>query len=659
MSVVIGRIDMESRGFEGGVCDNEVRGLGGAQDPNQALRVVNDGVVCEAVAGESGIEVLEGGNLGGMREGKVSIVERDDLNDLLQKSKEGVSDSIVKRSTIDDARVKADEESEISGNGVRVNVKDEFRGISLTIELHPFGNEENTSKCTDRTEHKFHQDAIKPKSKARVFGVSDLVWGKVRSHPWWPGQVFDASAASDEAKRHYKKDGVLIAYFGDQTFAWNKVGTIKPFNENLSRMEKQSNSEDFLFAVDCALDEISRRVECELACSCVSEEVYKKLRTQKIVNGGIKKESSEREGGDCSWKATLFDPRKFVADLKNIAVSPLVQFDRLKSVTKKACLCAFYRWKGYNSLPFNMIEGLYENVSFPNVKEHPCELIEVLVHTGIDPEMSNTVKKGKRKGKSGFSLDSKKTKKSLSNESEAEDMHTPLSSLLGMKRKDRDIASDDSTRSSKPQTNLQTKQGYGVGDKIMKVLSKIGKSKPREKIDLSHRNVELMIQQSSPDKLLPVLRLMAQYSGISHDMCSIIIFFSKFRDSVCLEKQQGISLEQLLDSPRDPEDVHETVNSNATDSDSTVLILKFTNTDSIPAEETLNKIFGRFVSLKESETQVLKKSNKAKVVFKKQSDAEAAFSSAGKYSVFGPSLVSYRLNYAASSEPSLAKKRTI
>ncbi|KAK9919260.1 hypothetical protein M0R45_027869 [Rubus argutus] len=27
------------------------------------------------------------------------------------------------------------------------------------------------------------------------FQVSDLVWGKVRSHPWWPGQICDPSAS--------------------------------------------------------------------------------------------------------------------------------------------------------------------------------------------------------------------------------------------------------------------------------------------------------------------------------------------------------------------------------------------------------------------------------------------------------------------------------
>ncbi|KAA8518801.1 hypothetical protein F0562_016425 [Nyssa sinensis] len=78
----------------------------------------------------------------------------------------------------------------------------------------------------------------------------------------------------------------------------------------------------------------------------------------------------------------------------------------------------------------------------------------------------------------------------------------------------------------------------------------------------------------------------------------------------------------------------------------TALILNFTDLDSVPSETNLNKIFCRYGPLNERETEVLKKGNRAKVVFQRRSDAETAFSSAGKFSIFGPSLVSYRLNYS-------------
>ncbi|KAG1330779.1 hypothetical protein COCNU_02G007470 [Cocos nucifera] len=54
------------------------------------------------------------------------------------------------------------------------------------------------------------------------FSILDMVWGKVRSHPWWLGQIFDPSDASEMALEHEKKDHFLVAYFGDKTFAWRE-----------------------------------------------------------------------------------------------------------------------------------------------------------------------------------------------------------------------------------------------------------------------------------------------------------------------------------------------------------------------------------------------------------------------------------------------------
>ena len=55
----------------------------------------------------------------------------------------------------------------------------------------------------------------------RDFAPPELVWGKVRSHPWWPGQVFDAADASEIALQHRRAGAPLVAYFWDRTFAWS------------------------------------------------------------------------------------------------------------------------------------------------------------------------------------------------------------------------------------------------------------------------------------------------------------------------------------------------------------------------------------------------------------------------------------------------------
>ena len=90
---------------------------------------------------------------------------------------------------------------------------------------------------------------VNDEEKEGEYKVSDLVWAKVRNFPWWPGQIFDPSSATDIARKHSNKKGFLVAYFGDQTFAWNEKSKIKPFRKNFSKMQKQSGSKKFHHAV--------------------------------------------------------------------------------------------------------------------------------------------------------------------------------------------------------------------------------------------------------------------------------------------------------------------------------------------------------------------------------------------------------------------------
>jgi hypothetical protein len=75
----------------------------------------------------------------------------------------------------------------------------------------------------------------------------------------------------------------------------------------------------------------------------------------------------------------------------------------------------------------------------------------------------------------------------------------------------------------------------------------------------------------------------------------------------------------------------------------TALVLSFGRSAAVPSELDLIKIFCRYGPLKETETEVHRDTNTAKVVFKKRVDAERGFSVVGNYSTFGPSLRSYRL----------------
>ncbi|GMP45820.1 hypothetical protein CsSME_00014201 [Camellia sinensis var. sinensis] len=82
---------------------------------------------------------------------------------------------------------------------------------------------------------------------------------------------------------------------------------------------------------------------------------------------------------------------------------------------------------------------------------------------------------------------------------------------------------------------------------------------------------------------------------------------------------------------------------------STTLILNFTDLESVPSESILNEIFSHYGPLNESVIGVMKKSKRAKVVFKRRSNVETTFNIIEKFSILGPSLVNYRLNYSSST----------
>ena len=52
--------------------------------------------------------------------------------------------------------------------------------------------------------------------------VGYFEWSKIKSHPWWPGQVYDPNGVSDKAVTAIQKGQFLVANFGDNTLAVGK-----------------------------------------------------------------------------------------------------------------------------------------------------------------------------------------------------------------------------------------------------------------------------------------------------------------------------------------------------------------------------------------------------------------------------------------------------
>ncbi|RWW76739.1 hypothetical protein BHE74_00015141 [Ensete ventricosum] len=668
-------------------------------------------------------------------------------------------------------------------------------------------NEQENSKGTDKqtVKHAAARPGISIRDKDRRalyylpykdedgFSTSDLVWGKVKSHPWWPGQICDPSDASDLALKYQKKDNFLVAYFGDKTFAWCDVSQLKHFETFFSQMEKQSSSDVFVGAVQGALDELSRRIDLGMTCFCFPQAANAGLSYQKVENSGIR-EGSNSYALDRSATLSYFQPGRLLGYVKTLAKFSNGRTNKLELVMANAQLKAFYRSKGYPQLSsFQFDDGLTVSCTdIPHSKSYrTCE---------VTIEQSNSTPSdlvfGKRKSRERGSyfnkqkhiLEDGKKQKSLSELLEAEycqfangakiesgmrDVESvPISS--GKKHKVTDTDSSDSGSGKKKRLDslgdLEIKQpsppisSFKIGECVRRVASQLTGSSPILKChnETSMKNVskkdnifDMFVSDgfshnimhspkvridisdfySSPDEMLSQLRLVGRNPIKGYSFLSTIIsFFTEFRDycvssSACQKKHpeksggrrgrkrkvdiqsafsQMTELDHMrdsywsdlvsYDSPAKSKEAHTrgqrkrretsaktstptlvsilqgtehlqvgTVSPNVrqappTDRSAisieekmveectpTALILNFSGSKSLPSETDLIRVFSHYGPLKEAATEVQRKNNRVKVVFKRRADAEIAFSSAGKYSIFGPSLLSYRLRYLPST----------
>ncbi|KAL1214648.1 PWWP domain-containing protein 3 [Cardamine amara subsp. amara] len=182
--------------------------------------------------------------------------------------------------------------------------------------------------------------------------VGDFVWGKVKNHPWWPGQIYDPSDASDLALKIKQKGKFLVAYFGDGTFAWCGASQLKPFAESFKECSKVSNSRSFLGAVEEAVEEIGKHIERVLVCDCAEEKT--KFEVRGVNNAGIKEGVLVRDVRREMISALLSGKHgEILKDVKSFAET--VSFNGLLELEMlKRKVSAFYRCKrGYGLIKYH------------------------------------------------------------------------------------------------------------------------------------------------------------------------------------------------------------------------------------------------------------------------------------------------------------------
>ncbi|XP_076941290.1 uncharacterized protein LOC143610794 [Bidens hawaiensis] len=610
---------------------------------------------------------------------------------------------------------------------------------------------------------------FKPPESEGDFSVSDLVWGKIRSHPWWPGQIIDPSGASKKAMKYYKKDSYLVAYFGDHSFAWNSPSVLTPFRANFSQYANQTNTEIFKTAVDCALDEVSRRVELGLACSCTPKEIYKKIEYQVTENGGVRKKSSKIHGKDESAHVSSFEPGKLVDYVRLLAQFP-DQGDKLDLAIAKAQLTSYGRYKGHRELTGFLACGdmLEEQEAPVNEPVKPAEQVNKNGEK-IENDLIDIVNPYKEISLSDITDDAPAPVTASASKSVG-GTSKPVSPSGLKKRKARVSVSNGSVKkqgrvsnkvSTAPVSTPTPKPSFKIGEMIQRVASQLTgpplviKSGSDPKVDLG-QHVDQTVQtpensqvESSVADMLSQLHLTAQDPMKERSFFQTIIPFFYERRAAVFSKSlkkpstvetpddgvklkppienepeefefdfdfddandsywtdriiQNHSEDQLMQDnqddqngaveeyqivehepekpakrrrqsnkkeksnkkerpnkkekraassnhkpepkpepvPEEPEIVRKRRENLATE-----VVLKFVEGINFRSEAQLNKMFRRFGPLMESETEVDRAGGRARVVFKKCSDAEVAHNSAGQFNIFGSVNVSYELNYS-------------
>ncbi|RDX58605.1 Serine/threonine-protein kinase ATM, partial [Mucuna pruriens] len=582
---------------EGGAELNDDVGFDGSEEEGKGVNLTGGGAgegsqVVRSLEGKSENETAE---LDGNDATLKALDEQKDIDDREVNKiveKEAVSDVIQVES---DVRQSIEEQDGISEQ-VGSHGEQEIEGENFDDADR---RKPTDGKVRKHVSHKGSGNIFRaryqlPREKEGKFSVYDMVWGKVRSHPWWPGQIFDPSDSSVEAKKHLKRDRYLVAYFGDRTFAWNESSQLKPFRTHFSHIVKQSNSEAFLNAVDRALDEVTGGVEFGLACSCIPKDTYDKIKFQTVENTGIQQELSFTRRVDESLNVSSFSPENLLEYLKTLSEFPTGGFDRLELLIAKAQLLAFYRLKGYSCLPELQYCGGFGYDALINDADK--NLSEVNKHATHVSKKGGQTGAGNLKTTNGSSCKSKhnlkddiypgKKKRSLS-----EPVGGTLDSTLGdywsgegtdnlippaSSKKRRNIDHCTGVSGMKDQRKIisvakvsnTTKQSFKIGECIRRVASQLtgppsmlkfsghrsqmedgsGDGFSGNGSDVFSHNLEetqkssliIPTEYSSLDDLLHLLQWVAQEPLRDYSSLNVIVsFFSDFRNSVIVANDSG------------------------------------------------------------------------------------------------------------------------
>ncbi|KAI4320649.1 hypothetical protein MLD38_034106 [Melastoma candidum] len=230
-----------------------------------------------------------------------------------------------------------------------------------------------------RTSLDLNSDGLAEDVYEDQYSVGDLVWGKIKNHPWWPGQIYDPVDASQYAVKHRTSSNkILVAYFGDGTFAWCHPSQLKPFEENFDAFSRQSASRNFSNAINAVLNEICRVINLSVTCPCVPGRSEDSSGRRKLVaNSGIKEGAFVPDNGIEKLAVCRLGTSELILSLRKMACTPSAS-SMLYSAVLKNWLVPFYKLKGVSQLP-----DYYEPVPVPGLEDRGDALGDGMGNGGV------------------------------------------------------------------------------------------------------------------------------------------------------------------------------------------------------------------------------------------------------------------------------------
>ncbi|XP_047315793.1 PWWP domain-containing protein 1-like [Impatiens glandulifera] len=213
------------------------------------------------------------------------------------------------------------------------------------------------------------------------YDVGDMVWGKVKSHPWWPGHIYSDTFASPAVRRTKRPGHFLVAFYGDSSYGWFDPEELIPFVPNFDEKSQQLNSRTFVKAVEEAIDEISRRSSMGLSCRCRNPYNFRPTEFQ----GFLAVDVSDYESGavypvkQIEKARDRFQPSEALEFIKMVAIMSInVDSGKISVMQNKATAISYRR------AAFEEFDDTYAQ-AFGDKADRPPRLSLEVLHTAKAP----------------------------------------------------------------------------------------------------------------------------------------------------------------------------------------------------------------------------------------------------------------------------------